>query len=232
MLGPDRVAPGDVVLGLASSGVHSNGYSLVRHVHARAPGCRSTPSCPSWAGRSARSCWSPTRIYSLDCLELARAVDVHAYAHITGGGLEGNLSRSLPGHLRRRARPLVLDPARRSSTCWPGTAASQQEDMDQTFNLGVGMAAIVPPTRPTRRSPCWPSGSLPAWVLGEIVAGRARPVSADPAAGREPPGGSDPGRRAAEARCTRPVRQRTAHDAAWRPAERYADGDTPSTDRP
>ncbi|MFI6324281.1 phosphoribosylformylglycinamidine cyclo-ligase [Nonomuraea sp. NPDC050556] len=169
MLGPDRVAAGDVVLGLASSGVHSNGYSLVRHVLREAK-LELDASLPELDRPLGEELLEPTRIYSLDCLALAREVEVHAYAHITGGGLEANLSRSLPSHL-----DAALD---RSSWTVPaifdvlaGRGGIEQAAMDKTFNLGVGMAAIVPAPVADEAIRFLTVRGLPAWVLGEIVNG-------------------------------------------------------------
>ncbi|MFJ2033891.1 phosphoribosylformylglycinamidine cyclo-ligase [Streptosporangium sp. NPDC087985] len=169
MLGQDRVREGDVVLALASSGVHSNGYSLVRHIIKLAG--LSLEAEFAELGRSlGEELLEPTRIYSLDCLELARSVEVHAYAHITGGGLEGNLSRSLPPTL-----DALLD---RSSWTPPavfellaGYGKVAQADMDRTFNLGVGMAAIVPADAVGEALALLKERDLPAWVLGEVVPG-------------------------------------------------------------
>ncbi|KAB8188653.1 phosphoribosylformylglycinamidine cyclo-ligase [Nonomuraea phyllanthi] len=176
MLGPARVRAGDAVLGLASSGVHSNGYSLVRHV-LREASLSLDAVLPELGRPLGEELLEPTRIYSLDCLELARVVDVHAYAHITGGGVESNLSRSLPGHL-----DAVLD---RSSWTPPpvfGVLAQHggiaQEDMDRTFNLGVGMAAVVAADDADEALRVLAARGLPAWVLGEVVPGE------DPGAGR------------------------------------------------
>ena len=110
--------------GLASSGVHSNGYSLVRHI-IKLAGLSLDAELPELGRTLGEELLEPTRIYSLDCLELARVVDVHAYAHITGGGLEGNLSRSLPATTWTR----VLDrsswtPPADLRRCWPATAGS------------------------------------------------------------------------------------------------------------
>src|SRR5690348_6520509 len=88
ILDGSRVRKGDVVLGLASSGLHSNGYSLARKVFE-----------PHLTPQLAQELLEPTRIYVKDCLALRDAVDVHAFAHVTGGGLPGNLPRVLPsGH--------------------------------------------------------------------------------------------------------------------------------------
>ncbi|GAT70526.1 phosphoribosylformylglycinamidine cyclo-ligase [Planomonospora sp. ID91781] len=172
MLGRDRVREGDVVLALASSGVHSNGYSLVRHI-IRLAGLSLEQEVPEFGRTLGEELLEPTRIYSLDCLALARSVEVHAYAHITGGGLEGNLSRSLPPEL-----DALLD---RSSWTPPavfdvlaGHGKVAQADMDRTFNLGVGMAAVVPAEAVDPALALLKERDLPAWVLGEIVPGTGR----------------------------------------------------------
>ncbi|GAA4101869.1 phosphoribosylformylglycinamidine cyclo-ligase [Nonomuraea soli] len=174
MLGPERVREGDVVLAMASSGVHSNGYSLVRHVIKQA-GLSLDAELPELARPLGEELLEPTRIYSLDCLELARAVEVHAFSHITGGGLCGNLARSLPSTL-----DAVLD---RGSWTPPaifdvlaGHGEIGQESMDRTFNLGVGMAAIVPAEAVDPALRLLSERGLPAWVLGEIVAGSGNAV--------------------------------------------------------
>ncbi|GAA1562507.1 phosphoribosylformylglycinamidine cyclo-ligase [Actinomadura kijaniata] len=169
LLGPDRVRPGDVVLAMASSGIHSNGYSLVRHI------LRTTDltleSTPADLARTlGEELLTPTRIYARDCLELTRAGGVRAFAHITGGGLAANLARSLPetvdAVLRRgswEVPPLfrVLQEA----------ADVPQGEMDKTFNLGVGMAAIVAPEAADRALALLAERGVPAWVLGETTEG-------------------------------------------------------------
>ncbi|NBE95228.1 phosphoribosylformylglycinamidine cyclo-ligase [Nonomuraea sp. KC401] len=172
LLGPSRVRAGDVVLGLASSGVHSNGYSLVRHVLREASLSLDT-ELPELGRPLGEELLEPTRIYSLDCLELARSAEVHAYAHITGGGIENNLSRSLPGHL-----DALLD---RSSWTPPavfgvlaGLGSIAQHDMDRTFNLGVGMAAVVAAGSADEAVRMLAARGLDAWVLGEVVPGEGR----------------------------------------------------------
>ena len=98
LLGPGRVRPGDVVLAMGSSGLHSNGYSLVRHVLLGAGG-------PGWSldrdvdvlGRTlGEELLEPTRIYAKACLDLAAQTEVHAMSHVTGGGLAANLERVMP----------------------------------------------------------------------------------------------------------------------------------------
>ncbi|MBE3010967.1 phosphoribosylformylglycinamidine cyclo-ligase [Microbispora sp. NEAU-D428] len=172
MLGPDRVVPGDVVLGLASSGVHSNGYSLVRHV-IKTAGLGLEQELPELGRTLGEELLEPTRVYSLDCLALIRETEVHALAHITGGGLAANLARSLPGTV-----DALLD---RSSWTPPaifevlaGRGGVPQEEMDKTFNLGVGMCAIVPVAEADKALALLNGRGLPAWVLGEVVPGEGR----------------------------------------------------------
>ncbi|WP_433219903.1 phosphoribosylformylglycinamidine cyclo-ligase [Microtetraspora malaysiensis] len=169
LLGPDRVRPGDVVLALASSGIHSNGYSLVRHV-IKTAGLDLERELPELSRTLGEELLEPTRIYSLDCLALIREVEVHAFAHITGGGLTANLARSLPGTV-----DALLD---RGSWTPPaifealaGHGGVPQSEMDRTFNLGVGMCAVVPPDQADRALALLDGRGVPAWVLGEVVPG-------------------------------------------------------------
>jgi phosphoribosylformylglycinamidine cyclo-ligase len=169
VLGPDRVRPGDVVVGLASSGVHSNGYSLVRHI-VKTAGLSLEAELPELGRALGEELLEPTRIYSLDCLALARSVEVHAFAHITGGGLAANLARSLPA-----TADAILDRA-----SWTPPAVFEvlarygrvgRSEMDRTFNLGVGMCAIVPADAADSALALLASRKVPAWIIGEIVPG-------------------------------------------------------------
>ncbi|GAA4065931.1 phosphoribosylformylglycinamidine cyclo-ligase [Actinomadura miaoliensis] len=169
LLGPDRVRPGDVVLGLASSGIHANGYSLVRHILATTG--LTLDATPAELDRPlGEELLTPTRIYAQDCLALARSGAVRAFAHITGGGLAGNLARSLPG-----TADAVL--SRSSWTVPPifevlrAHGRVPDAEMDKTFNLGVGMVAIVAPDRADAALELLAGRDVPAWVLGEIVPG-------------------------------------------------------------
>ncbi len=139
-----RIVPGDVVLGLASSGAHSNGYSLVRRVIERAFGSICAPQMEDdfHGQRFADAVLAPTRIYVRPVLEMARAVPVKGIAHITGGGLVGNVPRVLPGSvqavLRREAWPM------------PPLFAWLQEhgriedaEMHRVFNCGIGLVVVV-----------------------------------------------------------------------------------------
>ncbi|HEY3682869.1 MAG TPA: phosphoribosylformylglycinamidine cyclo-ligase [Streptosporangiaceae bacterium] len=181
VLGPQRVRPGDAVLGLASSGPHSNGYSLVRAVLAAA-GLALDTDLPELRRPLGAELLEPTRIYALDCLAVAAACDVHAYAHITGGGLAANLARSLPP-----TADAVLD--RATWTPQPvfdviaGHGGVAAEEMERTFNMGVGMAAVVAAADADAALALLAERGVPAWVLGEIVpgTGEARLTGAHPA---------------------------------------------------
>ena len=112
VLGPQRVVAGDVVLGLASSGLHSNGYSLVRRVVEHA-GWRLDRHVDEFGRTLGEELLEPTRVYSADLLDLVRTdgVDVHALSHVTGGGLAANLARVLPPHVHARLDRSTWTPA-------------------------------------------------------------------------------------------------------------------------
>ena len=169
VLGPERVRAGDVVLGLASSGVHSNGFSLVRHVLAEA-GLPLDATVPELSRPLGEELLTPTRIYAKDCLALAASGAVRAFAHITGGGLAANLARSLPrdadAQLRRDSwTPPAIFAVLQSHGGIP------QPEMDKTFNMGVGMTAIVAADAADTALRLLADRNLPAWVLGEIIPG-------------------------------------------------------------
>ena len=138
-----RVQPGDAVIGLASSGPHSNGYSLIRKLIDVAQASDAT----QLAGESLfELLLRPTRIYVKSLLALMRVMPVHALAHITGGGLSENIPRSLRAGLEvvleRRAWP------RQPVFEWLArTGAIEEAQMHRTFNCGIGMIAIVEPQR-------------------------------------------------------------------------------------
>jgi phosphoribosylformylglycinamidine cyclo-ligase len=134
-----RIAPGDAVLGLASSGAHSNGYSLIRRI----VGTRRDDLAAAFDGRTLEQVLlEPTRIYVKSVLGLIRALSVKGLAHITGGGLLDNVPRILPGHLCARLQ-------RASWTPPPLFAWLQQKgnvadaEMLRVFNCGIGMVVIV-----------------------------------------------------------------------------------------
>ncbi len=136
------IAPGDVVLGLASSGAHSNGYSLVRSIVKRS-GLRYDAPSPFGSGTLGEALLEPTRIYVKQILSALRATRaIKGLAHITGGGLPGNVPRCLPHGLRARldARRWTVPPV----FGWlQGIGNVPVDDMLRTFNCGVGMVVVT-----------------------------------------------------------------------------------------
>jgi phosphoribosylformylglycinamidine cyclo-ligase len=172
VLGPDRVRDGDVLVAMAASGLHSNGYSLVRHVLLSANGA-------GWAldrqvdelGRSlGDELLEPTRIYAKDCLVLAQNVDVHAFSHVTGGGLAANLSRVLPDRLGARVdRATWSPPPVFRLVAEVGRVA--QDELERTLNMGVGMVAVVAAGDADAAVRLLTRRGVPAWVSGTVRPG-------------------------------------------------------------
>ncbi|MCC7319364.1 MAG: phosphoribosylformylglycinamidine cyclo-ligase [Rubellimicrobium sp.] len=142
---PQEVAAGDVLLGLASSGVHSNGYSLVRRVVERA-GLGWDAPAPFGEGTLGAQLLTPTRLYVRPVLAAIRAGGVHALAHVTGGGLTENLPRVLPEGL---GATIDLDAWRLPPVlAWLREAGGiAGDEMLRAFNCGIGMIAVVDPAR-------------------------------------------------------------------------------------
>jgi phosphoribosylformylglycinamidine cyclo-ligase len=171
VLGPERVREGDVVIALASSGFHSNGYSLVRKVVATA-GLDLTATPAGLDRPLGDELLEPTRIYARDCLALVEALGVegvHAFAHITGGGLAGNTARVVPAGLSA-----VLD---RSTWALPAAVRLMEEhgvpraESERAFNCGVGMVAAVAPEVADAAVALLTDRGVPAWVAGTLTSG-------------------------------------------------------------
>ncbi len=165
---PGPVAAGDSVLALASSGVHSNGFSLVRRVVEQAGLAWQDPAPFAPAQRLGEALLTPTRLYVHPVLALHRAGLLHAAAHITGGGLPGNLPRALPPGLVAEldANAWTPPPAFRWLAAVGGIA---DEEMLRVFNCGVGMALIVPD--PDAAIALLAEHGEPATLIGRIVPG-------------------------------------------------------------
>ena len=164
-----RVAVGDAIVGLPSSGPHANGYSLVRRLVDRAGvGLDDTPA--ELGGRSvADALLEPTRIYARPVAELTRTVDVRAMAHITGGGIPGNLVRQFPDgvgaeiDLGAWTRPPVFD--------WLASLGVEEDEMRRVFNLGIGFAAVVETGSTQAALKALERGGCPSLVAGSVVEG-------------------------------------------------------------
>ncbi|MCL3863120.1 phosphoribosylformylglycinamidine cyclo-ligase [Actinotalea sp. K2] len=168
LLGPERVRAGDVLVAMGSSGLHSNGYSLVRAV-VRQAGWDLGRHVPEFGRTLGEELLEPTRVYALDCLALAHepAAQVHAFTHVTGGGLAANLARVLP-------RGLVATVDRGSWVVPPVFSVVRdlggvpRHDLESTLNLGVGMVAVVGPEGVDRALALCAARGVEAWVLGSV----------------------------------------------------------------
>lgn len=164
ILGPDRVVTGDVLVAMASSGPHSNGYSLIRRIVAGLD----LAELHGLERSLGQELLEPTRIYATDCLALLEAVEVHALCHITGGGLPGNLPRVLPDGLG-----VTVDV---TTWTWPPIFTWLQErgpvatdEMWRTFNCGVGMVAVLPASQCDAAIRVLEQRGIDAWQVGEVV---------------------------------------------------------------
>lgn len=172
VLGADRVRPGDVLVGIAASGLHSNGYSLVRKVVELA-GWKLDRHVSEFGRTLGEELLEPTRIYTQLCLDLVSEIGidedgVHAFSHITGGGLGANLSRVMPAGLAcvvdrsTWTLPPVFDVVRRlGNVPW--------EDLEGTLNMGVGMVAIIGQGQAEAALDYLRQRNVDAWVLGAVL---------------------------------------------------------------
>lgn len=169
MLGPGRVRPGDVVIAMEASGLHSNGYSLVRHVLLADGAGWSLDRQVDELGRTlGEELLHPTRIYTKPALGLARRTQTHAMAHVTGGGLAANLARVMPEELtatidRGTWTPQpVFDLVRKVGDV-------PQADLEQTLNMGVGMVTLTEPDSVDAALELLAEAGIRSWVAGEVA---------------------------------------------------------------
>ena len=178
LLGPDRVREGDVLIGMASSGIHSNGYSLVRKVIDVA-GWGLDRQVDELGRTLGEELLEPTRVYAADCLDLAAAFPVNGtdgqtghgirgFSHVTGGGLAANLARVLPQGLEGRVdRSTWQIPAIFSLIGSLGQVPLA--DLERTLNLGVGMIAIVDPAVADAAMNRLNERGISSWIMGDVV---------------------------------------------------------------
>ncbi|GAB3622731.1 phosphoribosylformylglycinamidine cyclo-ligase [Mariniluteicoccus endophyticus] len=168
ILGADLIRPGDVAIAMASSGLHSNGYSLVRHVLLNEAGWALDRDVPELGGALGETLLTPTKVYAKDCLALIEAVEVHAMSHITGGGLANNLARVLPESVSVRIDRATWTPE-------PVFGLVQQvgdvpqADIEATLNMGVGMIALVPADFADDAVRVLDARGVRAWHAGEVL---------------------------------------------------------------
>ena len=179
VLGPDRVRSGDVVIGMASSGIHSNGYSLIRRI-VREAGWAFSRYVPEFGRTLGEELLEPTKLYTAACLDLVASFNgdpgeqevspeapIRGFSHVTGGGMAANVARVLPTGL--------LATVDRSSWAWPEVFAVladlgrvPQADLERTLNLGVGMVAVVAADSADDVVDHLNTAGQKAWVMGTV----------------------------------------------------------------
>ncbi len=142
ILGPERVRAGDLAIGISSSGLHSNGYSLVRKVLLHDAGWALDRHVDELGKTLGEELLTPTRVYARDLLDLAHRLDIHAMSHITGGGLANNLARVVPDGLhvvieRDTWRPAPI------FTLVQEVGGVSRDDLEATLNMGIGMVVLL-----------------------------------------------------------------------------------------
>ena len=166
-----RLTEGDALIGLASTGVHSNGFSLVRKVLDVEHADLTSPQADLGGKSLGEALLTPTRIYvkAVKAL-LDGGVDVHAISHITGGGFYENVPRMMTGGLSARIRldsfprPAIFDVIQRAGDI-------PERDMYNTFNMGLGMVLALPASQSQRALALLSAAGQSAWQVGEVVAG-------------------------------------------------------------
>ncbi|TXL56528.1 phosphoribosylformylglycinamidine cyclo-ligase [Aeromicrobium terrae] len=169
LLGAERVREGDVVVAMASSGLHSNGYSLVRHVLLEKAGWALDRDVPELGGALGPALLTPTRLYTKPCLDLAARTDVHAMSHVTGGGLAANLARVVPDDVSVRVdRSTWTRPAIFSLVADVGSVG--EDALEEALNIGVGMVALVAPDDAETAVSLLGEHGIDAWIAGDVAA--------------------------------------------------------------
>jgi phosphoribosylformylglycinamidine cyclo-ligase len=166
LLGPDRVRVGDRIVAMASNGLHANGFSLVRHV---LRGAGLSYDDPYDDGRRiGEVLLTPTRIYARDCLALVGVAEVHAFGHITGGGIAENLARVLPAGVRGLVERPTWEPD--PVFFFVGDRGHvEAPELERTLNMGIGMVAVVAADAADATVELLGRRGVPAWIAGEVV---------------------------------------------------------------
>lgn len=167
VLGPDRVKPGDVVIAMAASGLHSNGYSLARKVLLEIDRMNLAGHVEEFGRTLGEELLEPTRIYARDCLALAAETHIRTFCHVTGGGLAGNLERVIPHGLTAELDRGTWTPAPVFQMI-AQRGRIERAEMEKTFNMGVGMVAVVAPEDTDRALAVLTARHLDCWTLGTV----------------------------------------------------------------
>ncbi len=173
MIDGSRIQPGDCVIGLASSGIHSNGYSLVRKLLLETKGYQLDETLPGFEQPLGEVLLTPTRIYVKSLLAMKEKVSLHGLVHITGGGFIENIPRILPADVNVEIQ----------AGSWPIHPIFQQiqqdgnishDDMFTTFNMGIGMVVIVPQEQAEATIRIAEEQGEKAYKIGRVTLGNKR----------------------------------------------------------
>ncbi|WP_342348142.1 phosphoribosylformylglycinamidine cyclo-ligase, partial [uncultured Nitrospira sp.] len=173
MLGPEKIQNGDVLIGVGSSGLHSNGYSLARKVALELKEWSPETRVPGLSGTVGEALLKPTIIYVKLVKALLSKSRLHGLAHITGGGMTGNVPRVIPESCqavidRGTWTPLSL------FTVLQEAGAIDQDEMFRVFNMGIGLVVVGPPEETSRILDIIQEQGMTGWVIGDV---RERPSS-------------------------------------------------------
>lgn len=167
VLSAENVRPGDVLIGMASSGMHSNGYSLARHVLLDLARLPLEGHVEEFGRTLGEELLEPTRIYALDCLSLVQETEVRVFCHVTGGGLADNLGRVIPRGLTANIDrgtwrvPSVFQMVQQHGRV-------ENHEMERTFNMGVGMVAVVSADDVDRAQAILTARHVDSFVMGTV----------------------------------------------------------------
>lgn len=182
LLGSNRVLNGDIAIAIQSSGLHSNGYSLARHIAFNIAGLNVESKVQEFGRTLGEELLEPTRIYSKDLLRFIKSVEVHSISHITGGGIAANVARVLPENL-------AVDLNRSTWSPQPVFKWLIEQgnldliDAEKTFNMGIGMLAFVPVGQAQLAITALKSLGLNAWECGLVRNKNENEVGDSPAKG-------------------------------------------------
>lgn len=170
-----NIKPGDILIGLPSTGVHSNGYSLVRKICFDVKGFKGDEYIEEFGKTIGEELLTPTRLYPEVCMPLTEKFTIHGMVHITGGGFYDNIPRVLPENCGVEVdstsweRPAVFDKLQE----WGNVAWTE---MYRTFNMGIGMALVVPANEVEKIQAHLAANNETAYVIGKVVEGKQEVV--------------------------------------------------------
>lgn len=169
----EAIRPGDILIGLSSSGLHSNGYSLARKIIFEKMGMAVNDTLPGLKKTVGEMLLTPTRIYVKTFLNLAQYITIKGAAHITGGGMTRNIPRVLPPntsakvYTNRWALPEIFKVIQKEG-------GVDQNEMYKTFNMGIGMVLVVDPQDESKTMAILKRSREKGFVIGEVVRGKTR----------------------------------------------------------